>query len=130
MDVPDGSLVVLGVDGARFRDALAIDRRPTSRPATSGPSGSGSARRRSPSYEHPQDEVDAVMVEFFRRFDVWRVYVDPQYIEHLLEKWQGRWGEKRVVPWFTNKDRPIAWAVRNYTIAIGAADFRHDGDER
>jgi hypothetical protein len=23
------------------------------------------------------------MVEAFRRFDVWRAYVDPQYIEHL-----------------------------------------------
>jgi hypothetical protein len=130
MDVPDGSLVVGGVDGARFRDALAMigahvetgyqwplgiwERPPDA----------------SPSYEHPQDEADAVMIEFFRRFNPWRVYVDPQYIEHLLEKWQGRWGEKRVVPWFTNKDRPIAWAVRNYTIAIGAADFRHSGDER
>jgi hypothetical protein len=26
------------------------------------------------------------MVEAFERFDVWRVYVDPQYIEHLAHR--------------------------------------------
>jgi hypothetical protein len=43
------------------------------------------------------------MTEAFERFDVWRVYVDPQWIEHLADRWQGRWGEKRVVKWFTNR---------------------------
>jgi hypothetical protein len=128
-ETPDRTLVVIGVDGARFRDALAII-------ATEVESGyqwplgiwerPENAR---PDYEHPLGEVDAAMVEAFRRFDVWRAYIDPQYIEHLLDRWQGRWGKDRVVEWFTNKDRPIAWAVRNYATAIGAADFRHDGDE-
>jgi hypothetical protein len=83
-----------------------------------------------PDYEHPFDEVDAVMVEAFRRFNVWRAYVDPQYIEHLLDRWQGRWGDKRVIAWTTNRDRQIAWAVRNYTTAVGAGDLAHDGHPR
>jgi hypothetical protein len=128
--VADRELVVIGVDGARFRDALAIVGTvvATGYQWTVGiwerPSGAP------PGYEHPAADVDATMTEAFRRFDVWRAYVDPQYIEHLVDLWQGRWGEKRVLPWLTNKDRPIAWAVRNYAIAIGALDFRHDGDER
>jgi hypothetical protein len=127
-DVPDRTLVVLGVDGARFRDALAIRgvevltgyqftvgiwQRP---------------ERAAPDYEHPADEVDARMTEAFRRWDVWRAYCDPQYIEHLVDRWQGRWGDKRVVSWFTNRDRQVAYAVRNLATAIGARDLAHDGD--
>jgi hypothetical protein len=127
-DVPDRTLVVLGVDGARFRDALAIRgvevltgyqftvgiwQRP---------------ERAAPDYEHPADDVDARMTEAFRRWDVWRAYCDPQYIEHLVDRWQGRWGDKRVVSWFTNRDRQVAYAVRNLATAIGARDLAHDGD--
>jgi hypothetical protein len=129
-NVPDRAVIAVGVDGARFRDALSIE-------ATDVETGyqwtAGLWERPNmaqPSYEHPQGEVDAVMVELFRRFDPWRVYVDPQYIEHLLDLWQGRWGHERVLKWFTNQDKPIAYAVRNYTTAIGAADFRHDGHEQ
>jgi hypothetical protein len=127
-EVADGSVIVIGVDGARFRDALAIV-------ATDVVTGYQwvigiweRPENAKPDYEHPFGEVDAAMVEAIRRYDVWRVYCDPQYIEHLVDRWQGRWGEKRVIPWFTNKDRPIAWAVRNYATAIGAGDFAHDGD--
>jgi hypothetical protein len=126
--VADKSLIVIGIDGARFRDALAIIGTVVEtgyqwplgvweRPAAAAQD-----------YEHPFEEVDAVMVEAFRRFNVWRVYVDPQFIEGLLDRWQGRWTEKRVIPWLTNKDRPIAWAVRNYTTAVNAGDFKHSGD--
>jgi hypothetical protein len=47
----------------------------------------------------------------------------------LLDRWQGRWGEKRVVKWFTNRPRQIAFSVRNYTSAINAGDQSHNGDE-
>lgn len=125
---PDGTLIVIGVDGARFSDALAIVatevqsgfqwplgiwERPSSAPAD---------------YEHPLDLVDGAMVDAFDRYVVWRAYVDPQWIEHLLDRWQGRWGDKRVVPWWTNRPRPIAWAVRNYLTAIAAGDVTHNGD--
>jgi hypothetical protein len=35
-----------------------------------------------------------------------------------------------VIAWTTNRDRQIAWAVRNYTTAIGAGDLAHDGHPR
>lgn len=125
----DGALVVAGVDGARFVDALAVVATEVAtgfqwplgiweRPADAGDD-----------YEHDFDEVDGALTEAFDRFDVWRVYVDPQWIDHLLEHWQGRWGVKRVLPWWTNRPRQIAWAVRGYTDAMGAADLSHNGDE-
>jgi hypothetical protein len=126
--VAEGALVVLGVDGARFRDALAIRATEVEtgyqwtvgiweRPPDAGPT-----------YEHPAEEIDGAMLETFERFQVWRAYVDEQWIDHLLDRWQGRWGEKRVIAWHTNRPRPMAWAVRNFTDAIGNGDIPHDGD--
>lgn len=129
-EAPPGSLIVIGVDGARFVDALAL----IATQVESGhqwPLGIWERPQAAPDdYEHPFHAVDGAMVEAFERFDVWRAYVDPQYIDYLLEKWQGRWGEKRVLPWHTNRPRQMAWAVRNYTEAIGIGDLSHDGDDR
>ena len=119
--------VVVGVDGARFRDSLAL----VATEITSGyqwvldvqerPSGVGD------DYEHDFDQADGAMIDAFKTFRVWRVYVDDQWIADLLHRWQGRWGDKRVIAWHTNRPRPMAWAVRNYTAAIGAGDASHDG---
>lgn len=127
--VPDRAVIVIGVDGARWDDALAlvatevetghqwpldIWERPAAAPAD---------------YEHPLDEVDGVMSEAFDRYEVWRAYCDPQYIEKLVDRWRGRWGEKRIIEWLTNRPRQIAYAVRNYIAAVSAGDLSHDGDE-
>lgn len=124
----DGSLIVIGVDGARFDDALAIV-------ATAVESGFQFVlgiwevpEHADDDYEHPDEDVDAVMVDAFDRWDVWRTYVDPQRIEKLLDRWQGRWGDKRVLPWYTNRQRQIAFAIRAFRDAISAGDLSHDGD--
>jgi hypothetical protein len=102
----DGALIVVAVDGARNRDALAaiateietgfqwplsIQTRPENAPDD---------------YEHDLHSVDGAMVDAFERFEVWRVYVDPQYIDPLVEKWQGRWGEQKVIPWHASGGKP------------------------
>jgi hypothetical protein len=129
--VEDGALVVLGIDGARFVDAIAVVgteiesghqftvgiwERPQDAPDT---------------YEHPWGEIDGAVSEVFERLEVWRAYVDPQYIEDWLSTWQGRYGEKRVLAWRTNRPRQIADAVRNYHDAMAgeSPDLSHDSDE-
>jgi hypothetical protein len=127
-DIDAESRVVVAVDGARFRDALAI--RATE--VTSGYQWTVGIwerpERAGPDYEHPFDEVDGAMVETMERFRVWRVYVDPQWIDHLLDRWQGRWGDKRVMPWHTNRPRQMAFAVRAFEDALANGDLSHDGD--
>jgi hypothetical protein len=129
LDVADGSLIVVFVDGARFVDALGI----VATDVETGhqwPLGVWERPEAAPdNYEHDSDEIDGALLEAFERYDVWRLGVDPQWIEHLLERWQGRWGPKRVLPWYTNRPRQVAWAVRNYTDAIGAGDVSHNGHE-
>lgn len=126
--IPHGSLVAIGVDGARFDDALAIVATDITtfhqwplaileRPANAGPD-----------YEHDLALADGAMVEAFERYEVWRAYCDPQYIEGLVEGWQGRWGDDVVVNWFTNRPRQVAWACRKFRTAMAAGDMTHDGD--
>jgi hypothetical protein len=126
-----GALVTLGIDGARSEDALAIvgteveSGRQWSVGIWEQPAGAPET------YEHPEHEIDGAVTEAFERLEVWRVYVDPQWIKHLLVRWQGQFGEKRVIAWYTNRPRQIAWAVRNYAAAMGGEqpELAHDGDE-
>jgi phage terminase large subunit-like protein len=58
------------------------------------------------------------------------LYADDQWIENLIERWQNRYGEKRVLVWRTNRWRQIAWAVRNFEQAVhGNRDLTHSGDD-
>jgi len=132
-EVKDGSLIVLGVDGARSDDALAV----IATEVESGyqwPIGIWEVPKNAPEdYEHPFNNVDAAVEEAMERWEVWRIYIDPGStqgnINHLVDRWQGRWGDKRVIDWHMNRQRPVAYAVRNYTVAINRGDLTHDGDE-
>jgi len=127
--VPDGTLIVIGVDGARFADALAIVATDVES-GFSWPLGIWERPENAPDdYEHPPLEVDGTMVDAFDRFDVWRVYVDPQWIDNHMERWQGRWGARRVIPWTTNRPTQIAHAVRSFSDALNTGDWKFDGDE-
>jgi hypothetical protein len=70
------------------------------------------------------------MIDAFDRYDVWRVYIDP-----LVDRPPARWsggraaGEKRVLPWYTNRLRQTALAVRGFTDAVGTGAVSHDGDK-
>jgi hypothetical protein len=122
-----GVVVVVGVDGARFDDALAL----VATEVESGFQWPLAIIERPPSagddYEHDFELADGALVDTFERFVVWRAYVDPQWIDGLVDRWRGRWGD-RVVAWHTSRTRPTAWAVRNYGTAIGAGELSHNGD--
>lgn len=127
------SSIVIGVDGARYRDALAlvaceistgfiwplrIFERPDGAPDD---------------YEHSFDEADGVLADAMNDFDVWRVYIDPgsQYanISPLVERWSARYGSKRILEWIMARPKPTCIAVRNFASAIMTGDLSHDGDE-
>jgi len=126
----EGSVVCLGVDGARHDDSLAvvgtdvktgyqwlvaIEERPDHAP---------------PDYEHDMSRIDGAVTELIEgdKLVVWRAYCDDQHIRHLVDSWQNRFGEKRFVTWHTNRDKPMAWATRRYEEAISAGDVTFDGN--
>lgn len=126
--IADKALVVIGVDGARWDDALGMVATDVEQ-AHQWPLGIWEVPQSAPDdYEHPLHEVDGAMIDAFERFEIERVYVDPQYIETLFERWQGRWGDKKIQAWWMHRPKPAAFATRNYRAAQMASDLSHDGD--
>lgn len=123
-----GEMIVIGVDGARYEDALGV----VATHVRSGHQwvlGVWERPEFAPEgYEHPFEDVDVVMVDAFERWEPWRVYIDPQRIELLVDRWKGRWGDQ-IIEWRTDRVRPIALALRAYRAAMQSGDFSHDGDE-
>jgi hypothetical protein len=127
--VPDGTLIAIGVDGARWEDALAVVATTVDGfhmwplIITEKPPGAG------PDYEHDLDLVDATVEAAFERWEVGLLYADPQKIEHLTDRWTGRWGKDRVADFVTNlRSRRLGDAVGCFVSAVAAGDVSHDGD--
>lgn len=126
---PKGSIITIGVDGALLDDALAMIATDVKTGASwplciiERPKDAGDE------YRHDQNVADGAMIEAMEMFTVWRVYIDPQHIDALVEKWKNRYGDKRIVAWFTNRPRNMAWAVRELTEAIRDSVWSYNGDE-
>lgn len=125
--VPDGALITLGFDGARYHDSTAIV-------ATHIESGYqwivGLWERPSEDrpWETPEDEVEAAIAGVMTRYDVWRMYADPPYWETHVAKWAGEYGIERVMKWLTTRTAPMAAAIRSYDTAIRSGEVTHSGD--
>lgn len=128
-----GAFIVLGIDGARFVDSLAVIATEI-QSGVQWPVGIWERPEDAPDdYEHPLGEVDAAIQECLDEYRLWRAYVDPGSatgnIEALLEKWQGRWGEDRFVPWLMSRPKQTAQACGTFRAAIATGEVSNDGDE-
>jgi hypothetical protein len=127
--VPDGSLITIGVDGARWDDALAIIATDVAAfhqwPLFIAERPDGA----DPDYEHDFEAADVAVGAAFDRWNVGLLYADPQKIEHLTDRWRGRWGKERVADFVTNlRSRKLGDAVGYHVSSVSARDLTHDGD--
>lgn len=128
------AFITIGIDGARFGDALAVIATEIET-GHQWPIGIWERPEDAPeNYEHPFDEVDGAVSEAVEDlYKVWRIYIDPGSntgnIEPLVEKWQGRWGARKVIPWLMGRPKQTAYMIATYTAAINTAEQSHSGDE-
>jgi phage terminase large subunit-like protein len=125
--VLDGAMITLGFDGARWHDATAL----VATEIATGfqwPIGLWEQPYNIDDWEVPADEVDAAVVQAFDRWSVWRLYADPPYWESTVAEWGGRYGEKRVIEWWTNRVKAMAYAIKSFDTAIKSGEISHDGD--
>jgi hypothetical protein len=119
------SPITVGFDGSRYEDATGLVATEIEtgyqwvlgvweRPATMA------------TWEVPIDEVDGIVADTFARWQVVRMYCDPPKWESWVATWAGRYGDKRVVEWWTHRRRPMAFALRAYRTAIMAGELSHD----
>ncbi|MEW2415299.1 hypothetical protein AB0953_16510 [Streptomyces sp. NPDC046866] len=127
--------IVLGFDGSDVDDWTAIRAEtldgfqwtptygPDSRPTIWDPADWGG--------QTPRLEVDAAVDELMTRYDVVRMYADPPYWETEVDGWAAKYGEKRVVRWYTNRVVQMHAACERLVTDVTKAGgtFRHDGCE-
>jgi phage terminase large subunit-like protein len=125
--IPDGEMITLGFDGARYRDSTAL----VATHIVSGYQwlvGLWEHPQGIENWEVPEYEVEAAVAEAFRRWDVWRMYCDPPYWETHVAKWSGLYGEERVLAWWTNRMKAMAYAIRSFANAMLSGELTHDGN--
>jgi phage terminase large subunit-like protein len=129
---PDGPpaaerLITLGFDGARFRDATAL----VGADVEAGylfMLGLWERPAHVDEWEVPVADVRAAVDAAFAQWNVWRMYADPPYWEETVNHWAGKYGEDRVVEWWTNRPKAIGHACRAFAGATLAGELAHDGD--
>lgn len=126
--VRDGDLITLGFDGAIFHDSTGIV-------ATHIESGyqwvPGIWERPYGQIEWqvPTEEVDEAVRVIFSTYRVYRMYGDPPYWQSWLSKWAGEFGSDRVVEWWTNRRKPMSYALESFQTALSEGRISHDGNE-
>ena len=126
--VPPTDMITLGFDGARKGDCTALVgcHIETGHLFTLGVwkgSRVESERKRT------QGEVNEAVEVAFATWNVWRMYCDPPYWETSVDAWRGEYGEERVMEWWTNRWKVMAYALRAFREAIDAGDLSHDGHD-
>jgi len=77
----------------------------------------------------PRDLVNIAVDDVYTTYNVLRGYFDPPDWDQDIAEWQARYGEDLVTPWFTWRERPMAFACRNYALAIAAGEVPHSEHE-
>lgn len=122
-----GATIVLGFDGAQFRDATAI----VATHVATGYQWLAQCWEKpynAEKWQVPADEVDTCFETLFADYNVWRLYADPPYWESWVAAWQGRYGDKRVIEWWTNRRKQMAAVLKSYANAIKEGSLSHSGD--
>lgn len=125
---PDRDQIAIGFDGSRFHDATAIvgvrleDRHEFLIAAWEKPSDIEDDE-----WEVPAVDVNEAMTMAFDRWKVTAAYCDPPYWEDEVDRWAGEHGP--VKKWWTNRQKPMAHAVRAFDQLVAAGGMSHDGNE-
>ncbi len=124
--IPKGALVTLGFDGSRVSDATGLV-------ATEVATGFQQVVGHWENAEGVQDwrvrasDVTPAVELAFEQWEVWRMYFDPPYWEEEGVNWAGRWGEKVVVEFKTNRWRLMGETLRPYRAAMEDGTVTNDG---
>jgi phage terminase large subunit-like protein len=126
---PDGAMMTLGFDGGRWHDA-------TSLVGTEVQTGfqcllglwEKPEMLDIENWEVPAEDVKGVVAEAFERWQIWRMYCDPPYWESIVAEWAGKYGDQRVIEWWTNRPKQMAYAIKSFNTAITSGELLHDGN--
>ena len=136
--VPDGAMISLGFDGSQYDDWTAIRARwlsddglhaftPTfadGKPTWWDPADTDG--------EVPRAEVQAAIEELFERYDVVRMYADPELWQSEIDEWAAKYDGKkpRIIQWPTNRTKQMAAVLERLKVDISTGGLSHDDDAK
>jgi len=127
--VPKKELITLGFVGARVEDPTALIATWVAE-GYQWPVGIWERPEDAPEdWEVDEAAVEAAVEEAFSTWDVWRMYANPSYWESPIDRWAGKWGDKKVIRWWTNRDRAMAFAVRAFDTSQKTGELSHPAGE-
>jgi hypothetical protein len=127
--VKAGDTITLGFDGAQFHDSTAL----VATHVETGYQwvvGLWECPLNTDNWQVPVGEVNECVRDTFERYRVWRFYADPPYWQSWIAEWRGEFGEDRVQEWWTNRRKPMSYALEGFGTAIKEGKLRHSGDPR
>lgn len=134
-DVPAGTSVVVGFDGSDIDDwtGFRCETRdgyqftptfPDGRPMIWNPADY-------PNHQVPRLEVTAGLDHIAATYNMVRVYADPPYWATEIDSWAEKHGDKVVIRWYTQRDKPMHAAAERLVMDVAkqGSTFTHDGCE-
>ena len=116
---PDGDLIAIGFDGARFHDSTGlIGVRLEDSHEFHIATWEKPPETDDDDWEVPGVDVNEAMEMTFDRWKVSLAYCDPPYWEDEVDRWAGAFGP--VKKWWTNRQRPMAHCVRAFDQKLAA----------
>lgn len=128
--IDDGEPIAVGFDGARFRDAAGFVGTHVEtgfqwvlnvweKPEDVKPED----------WEVTDDDVDGALAEIMKRYRVVLLYADPPRFEANISTWAGKYGDKQVREWYTNRPKQIGQSFRAYRTAMTSGALTHAEDD-
>ena len=126
--IKKGDLIVLGFDGAQFRDSTGL----VATHVETGYQwvlGSWECPYGQENWQVPVEEVDNAVSAAFEQYEVWRMYADPPYWQSWIAKWAGEYGDDKVIEWWTNRRKQMSYALEGFDTAVTDGTLSHDGND-
>jgi hypothetical protein len=129
-EIERGRIITLGFDGSLTRDATGLV-------ATDAETGFqvvlGVWERPlhltdEDAWVVPVDEVDEAVDQAFECWDVWRMYADPPYWKDDINRWAGRHGDEKVVLYWTNVRKKMAYALKGFKTDMRPGVMSYGGE--
>jgi len=128
--VEPGRLVTLGFDGALTRDGtgLVLTDVELGHQLVAGYWERPPELPEEEPWTVPVEEVDEAVEEAFATWDVWRGHFDPPHWLADINRWAGRHGEDRVVLFWTNQRRRMAYALKQFATDMRPGTMSYGGE--
>ena len=128
-EIAHGRKIVAGFDGSRRLDSTGIILTDIETGHQCVHSVWERPKDADEEWEIPIREVNDAVADVFNTWDTWRFYGDPPYFETEMDTWAGEYGSERVVKWYTNQYKRMAYAIKAWTTDWSSEGslYSHDG---